>query len=139
MYELARKHCGDQREWKISLALLQKKCASASTLKEFRRLVLGIVKKDQTHHHMPDYSVTIDENDMVKFINRGGFKKKTGNLRLASPLKADTYEQAKLAAPGLDVYALEQDWRASFASPPKYPDAAFVGFCRSRFERFCHA
>ena len=43
MYELARKHCGDQREWKISLALLQKKCASASTLKEFRRLVLSLI------------------------------------------------------------------------------------------------
>jgi plasmid replication initiation protein len=43
MYELGRKHCGRQGEWKISLALLQKKCGSASTEKAFRRLVTKIV------------------------------------------------------------------------------------------------
>lgn len=31
IYELARKHCGAQKEWRISLALLQKECGSNST------------------------------------------------------------------------------------------------------------
>ena len=39
IYELARKHCGQQDEWVISLELLKKKCGSASQDYEFRRLV----------------------------------------------------------------------------------------------------
>jgi plasmid replication initiation protein len=47
MYELARKHCGKQEMWKISLELLRKKCGSSSSMKEFRRLVQIIVKEEQ--------------------------------------------------------------------------------------------
>ena len=130
MYELARKHCGEQRQWKISLPLMQKKCASASTLKEFRRLVTKIVKQNQLHQHFPDYSIELDD-DMVRFNNR-----RTDNgCELQAPgikLKPETYEKAKLAAPGLDVYQLELEWKSSFASPPKYADAAFLGFCTYR-------
>ena len=31
LYELARKHCGRKAEWRVSLAVLQRKCGSAST------------------------------------------------------------------------------------------------------------
>lgn len=54
MCELARKHCGKKDGWKISLELLQKKCGSGSTLKEFRSLVTTIVDEDTVHHHMPN-------------------------------------------------------------------------------------
>lgn len=133
IYELARKHCGEQNQWKISLALLQKKCASASTLKEFRRLVGKIVKRDQAHQHMPDYSIFLNEDDMVVFENRS----KTESAKMigfaVGPLKTETYERARMAAPGLDVYQLEQAWRTSFDAPPRLPDEAFIGFCRKRF------
>ena len=43
VYELARKHCGRQKEWRVSMEVLQKKCGSGSTLREFRRLVAAIV------------------------------------------------------------------------------------------------
>jgi hypothetical protein len=69
MYELARKHCGQQATWSISLELLQKKCGSNSTEKEFRRLVRTIVTQDEVHAHFPDYAVTITD-DMVCFTNR---------------------------------------------------------------------
>ena len=46
MYELARKHCGKQNEWVISLELLKKKCGSASEDYEFRRLVSIICDED---------------------------------------------------------------------------------------------
>ena len=36
IYEIARKHCGQQAEWKISLALLHKKSGSQSPEKKFR-------------------------------------------------------------------------------------------------------
>ena len=59
IYELARKHCGQQDEWSISLELLKKKCGSASEDYEFRRLVGTICKEDAQHNHMPDYALTL--------------------------------------------------------------------------------
>jgi hypothetical protein len=50
-------------------------------------------------------------------------------------LQTATYEKAKRAAPGFDVYALEQEWRnwiAKKGKQPKNPDIAFVGFCRRK-------
>ena len=50
-------------------------------------------------------------------------------------LKTSTYEKAKHAAPRLDVYALEQEWREWIAKKgenPHNPDAAFIGFCRRK-------
>ncbi len=53
----------------------------------------------------------------------------------AIPLKTSTFEKAKQAAPGFDVYYLEQEWRewiAKKGEQPKNPDAAFIGFCRRK-------
>ncbi len=137
IYELARKHCGEQPHWKISLTLLQKKCASASTLKEFRRLVGKIVKRDLAHQHMPDYSIVLDEDDMVVFVNRNKAEPANTPKVTIGQLKLETYERARMAAPGLDIYQLEQAWRTSFDRPPRIPDEAFIGFCRKRYERQC--
>ena len=73
MYEVARKHCGQQDEWAISLELLRKKCGSASSDKEFRRLVSVICEEDAEYHHMPDYAVRLD-GDNVRFTNRNTMK-----------------------------------------------------------------
>ena len=56
LYEIARKHCGKQTSWKVSLEILHKKSGSSGTLKEFRRKVKGIAKSD----HMPDYRLVYD-------------------------------------------------------------------------------
>ncbi len=46
-------------------------------------------------------------------------------------LKSDTYEKAHDAAPGYDIYFIEERWRSSgFAAKAKKPDAAFLGFVR---------
>jgi hypothetical protein len=53
------------------------------------------------------------------------------------PLRTVTYEKAKalLIGSGLDLYALESDWRewiAKTGNMPQKPDAAFLGFCRKK-------
>jgi plasmid replication initiation protein len=58
LYELARKHCGQQDEWVISLELLKKKCGSASQDYEFRRLLTLICQEDASHGHIPDYAIS---------------------------------------------------------------------------------
>ena len=65
VYELARKHCGRQKEWKISLSMLLKKSGSQSPIKRFRQMIGNLAK----HNHLPDYEVFLSD-DMVTFINR---------------------------------------------------------------------
>lgn len=138
IYEIARKHCGSKREWKIRLELLHTKCGSNSTSREFKRLVQGIVENDAAHDHMPDYSVRID-GEMVIFVNKGTMYARTEERAGAVTLKSESYEVAREVAPGWDVYALEQEWRNWMAvgglEPPKNPDKAFLGFARAWFER----
>ena len=137
MYEIARKHCGKQREWKISLKKLQLKCGSCSTLKEFRRLVSEIIKEDQVHGHLPDYSVSFGSEDMVVFRNRGTIPDAiplSERFLMPSP-SAEAYHDARTVAPGWDVYFLEREWREWITEPTRDFDAAFVGFCRKWYEK----
>ena len=135
IYEIARKHCGRKSEWKISLELLQKKCGSASTLREFRRLVTNTCEADAEHHHMPDYALCLDADDMVRFTNRGTMYDEPKAEEMAIHLKAETYDEARELAPGWDIYLLEQEWREWITEPPRFPDAAFLGFCRKWYEK----
>ena len=139
MYELARKHCGRQNEWVISLDLLKKKCGSASTDKEFRRLVTTICEEDVIYSHIPDYAVTYDGQN-IRFTNRNSMKPAPPQEVHAFPvLDAETYHDARIVAPGYDVYFLEREWQnfwVDSGKPVLYdPDNAFIAFCKRRHER----
>src|SRR6056297_639031 len=137
LYELARKHCGISAEWRIGLAKLRAKCGSTSSEKEFRRLLGKVVAQDAAHAHMPDYAVRM-EGDMVVFRSRGSVPVPAGEEIYAGPLDPDVYEEARAAAPGWDVRALEQEWRRWCGKEeilPKHPSRHFLRFCRSWHER----
>jgi hypothetical protein len=57
----------------------------------------------------------------------------------AQPLKRGDQLIARIVAPGYDVYYLEQEWRNFWVESGKpelkNPDAAFIGFCKSRYKR----
>ena len=57
----------------------------------------------------------------------------SGALRL--PISA--FEQAKKAAPGLDVYGLEFQWREWLANKPQpnNPAGSFIGFCKAKYQK----
>ena len=135
VYEIARKHCGRQPKWAVSLEILHKKSGSKSPLKEFRRSLRHLVE----HDHLPDYSVSFREGtDIVEFVNRGTMHA-TVVEEIPVSLKPSTYDDARLEAPGWDIYMLEQEWRnwmnEGGLDAPKNPDRAFLGFCRKWFER----
>jgi hypothetical protein len=142
MYELARKHCGKQDEWVISLELLKKKCGSASDEYEFRRLVGMICDEDARHHHMPDYAVSFDGTN-VRFTNRSTIRLLPAPDTVFPLLDPETYHDARIVAPGYDVYYLEQQWREFWVESGKpelkNPDAAFIGFCKSRQSKQANA
>ena len=53
-------------------------------------------------------------------------------------LRTQTYEMARKAAPGWDIYELERQWREWIEKkgPPQKPDAAFIAFCRKKATRW---
>ena len=139
MYELARKHCGQQTSWTIGLELLQKKCGSNSPLRVFRAMVKKVAEHDREHSHFPDYAIAMVA-DRVTFTNRktmpiAGKKAQEKAPAVCSPLDPETYHDARTVAPGWDVYYLEREWRDWMMEPPRNPNAAFIGFCRKWFEK----
>ena len=131
LYEIARKHCGDQDIFKVGLEKLQLKVGSNSVRREFRRCIREIV----ADNHLPDYEIAISDDDQVSFISRA--KKHLATIRQTGfiLLKPGTYESARAAAPGWDIYVLEQQWRDWVAKKkelPKRPDSAFIAFCRKK-------
>lgn len=109
IYELARKHCGSQKQWQISLERLQLKCGSNSTEKEFRRLVRTIVAADEQHQHFPYYQLELSADDMLTVRPRPakGHLLQTGFYFEPSPELATW---ARKVWPGCDAYSLHREW-----------------------------
>jgi len=139
IYELARKHCGRQAQWQISMETLLKKSGSQSPIKRFRQMVKHIAE----HDHLPDYHVVFhEESDLVLFSNRDGKwveRPLPADGETLPPLPTEAYDEGRTAAPGYDLHGLESEWREWWASSGKpkldNPAAAFVGFCKSRNKR----
>jgi len=138
MYELARKHCGSQPYWRIGIETLRQKCGAGSTVKEFRRLVLKVVEDDKSHGHMPDYSFTMDGDVLVVKPKREERQTILPLIKSVPSPGEDILEEARKAAPGWDIHALEQQWRSWVTEkeiPVQNTDAHFLSFCRKWYER----
>lgn len=132
LYELARKHVGQQAGFRIGIDKLRNKCGSQSTAKEFRRLLQTIISDDLTHDHFPGYSIALN-GDMVDMR-----PKAAAEAPLPLPglrLRPETLETARDYAPGWDVYGLEGEWREWVDKKDitlKDADAHFLSFCKRR-------
>jgi hypothetical protein len=136
LYEIARKHCGSQPEWKIGLGKLKLKTGSITTDKEFKRMVLGVIEEDKLHAHMPDYSIHL-EGDLVAFRSRGTVPMIAEEV-YRGILDQDAHSAARSCAPGWDCYYLEQEWRRWCGAEeiePKSPTRHFLKFCQSWYEK----
>lgn len=68
IYELARKHCGSQTRWPVSIAVLHRKTGSASPLKLFRQAIKALAESN----HLPDYQIRYDaKTDALVIYARG--------------------------------------------------------------------
>lgn len=56
IYEIARKHCGRQGQWRVSLNVLHNLTGSGSTLKDFKQKLKALIEADS----VPDYSLGMD-------------------------------------------------------------------------------
>ncbi len=131
IYELARKHCGRQPDWRISIPVLARKSGSASPIRVFRRMIRDMVAED----HLPDYSLAEEAGDII-CVRRRDVVVLLSERQGGPVLKATTIETARTMMPGWDIYALEADWRAlwhrSGRPALRSPDAAFIGWLKKR-------
>ncbi len=131
IYEIARKHCGQQRIWRASVATLHDKAGSDAPLRVFRAAVRKIIAANG----LPDYALEEEAGDII-CISRKGMSADHAGL---APLRPDTMDAARVAAPGWDVYALESEWRGFWATSGRQPlrsaDAAFLGWLKGRITR----
>lgn len=83
LYELARKHCGNQSKWSIGLSSLHKKTGSQSPMKAFKHQLMKLVESN----HLPGYTMMYHaDKEQITFYNRKG--KKAAKAQFDEQVKA---------------------------------------------------
>lgn len=129
LYEIARKHCGNQKRWHIGLGKLQAKTGSNAPLKRFRLNLRQIIEED----HTPFYRFELDENDLVTVRPRSAKVELEGAIQI--PAWAEEKARKIARDKGWDYYALQAKWlefartETGRGNPPKNAGAAFVAYC----------
>ena len=130
IYELARKHCGRQSSWRVSVETLHKKSGSASPRRVFRAMLRQIIQADI----LPDYHLTEEPGDLIRVTQRDVVL----DPGVAPVLSADAFDRVRTLAPGWDVYALEAEWQHFWVGSGKphlrSPDKAFIGWVTARLK-----
>ncbi len=104
IYEIARKFCGNQKNFQIGLDNLYKRIGSKGTYRRFKFNIKELVEVND----LPDYSIEFDDKkDMVTFINR-----------------------SKIEAPSDDEKENKAEWLyfAEYKIPYEYRETAKVRF-----------
>ena len=104
-----------------------------------------ICKADEEHDHMPDYAFRLEADILTvtpkpEFLHAYTAKPQQDRLTggYILPLSPETLERARELAPTWDINVLVGEWRTYAArrkEPPKNPDAAFLGFCKSWYKK----
>ena len=128
IYEIARKHCGRQESWVVTVDTLLKKSGSTSPRRVFRAMIREMIASN----HLPDYEIVEEPGDRIRFARRDALVE--GGAGEGPVLSTDALEQARALRPGADVYALEADWRVFWVRTGRprlrSADAAFLGFVK---------
>lgn len=135
IYELARKHCGRQPEWRASVGTLHKKAGSAAPVRVFRAAIRKMIEEGQ----LPDYLMVEEEGDVIRFTRQGLVEEEAPRLADPARFEPEVLDAARALAPGFDVYALEAEWRSFWieSGRPRLSSAerAFLGWVRTRAAR----
>lgn len=133
VYELARKHCGRQPEWRVSVATLHKKAGSTAPVRVFRAAIRKMIEEA----NLPDYGMAEEEGDLIRFTRSGVIEDEASEF--APRFDPEVLAAARALAPGADVYALEAEWRAFWVSSGRprltAPDRAFLAWVKGRVKR----
>ena len=138
VYQVVRKHCGEQRMWNIGLAKLQAKVGSSRRLRDFRRQIRTVVGR-WVNQDFLDYCLEFDDDAdqlVTRYANdprRIPADRQPAERRLTPR----TLKTIRRKHPELDPGQMEQLWRSWAARQPEQPrntQAAFLGFCKRYIE-----
>jgi plasmid replication initiation protein len=136
LYEIARKQCGKQAEWKVSLEALYDKTGSMSPLRKFRFFINKICETN----HLPDYYIQISNNDVVTFSMRHEQKQSALALDELPHISPRTIEKAREivreAGTGWDFYTLQSEFTLSLMQgfKPDKVNGAFINFVKKKVQ-----
>ena len=132
LYEIVRKYCGKNPEWRIGLANLKDKTGSTSTLVKFRFIIRKLIKTN----HLPDYTLSLSGKDIVICKPQRGTSLFDPNnmphFKHETIIKAQrTVEQATT---GWDYKELLSQFTQQLMSgfKPDNVDGAFVNFIKKK-------
>lgn len=84
---------------------------------------------------LPDYDLLEEPGDLILVSRRG----QVVADEVAPQLSPEALDQARSLMPGVDVYALEADWRSFWAESGRKPlqsaDKAFLGWVKKQLTR----
>ncbi len=140
IYELARKHCGKQPNWRVSFDVLQKKVGShTARARKFWEYMRHIAAEN----HLPDYAMTL-ENEQAVFWRReegapAAFRPPPVIAAPAAPaerrimVSSRAIERLYDIAPGWDKYMLENVYKnwAKDKEAARNEDARFLSWVGS--------
>ena len=132
VYEVARKFCGRQAEWRCGLANLREKCGVKSSLRRFRQTVRRLAAEGD----LLDYSAAYDgAGDIVVFRRQeGSMVDQIPSVRPAPPEalpESAAAEARRRHGEDIDLAAAERDWRSWMNRKgirPTNPAALFLSF-----------
>ncbi len=132
VYEIARKHCGNQAHWQIGLVPLMEKVGSTSTLRLFRSRMKVIAADD----HLPDYHIALDSDDVVTFKQRVAPKENVTSMEELPYISEQALEQGRKIASdaGLDFHYAHQEFTMSLIGgfQPDNANGAFINFMKKK-------
>jgi hypothetical protein len=101
-----------------------KKSGSASPRRVFRAMLSEMITAD----HLPDYVMTEEPDDIIRFTNRAAVLDIGEGPSLPS-LSSDALDAGRALAPGWDIHALEADWRGYWAAKAAVGRAGLSVLC----------
>lgn len=97
LYELARKHCGEQAHWSIGLENLRKKVGALRELRKFRSEFRTAVAEGGGVLQVIDYSCLLDERDIVHVFSDTA-KGRVAKARYLAAVRDTTEKEGKTEA-----------------------------------------
>jgi plasmid replication initiation protein len=130
IYELARKHCGRQPDWRVSVDVLHRKSGSASPRRVFRAMLREMIAAQP----LPEYTLAEEPGDLIRVRPRRAPRAPAAHR---PPMVSEAaLDQARALAPGMDVHALVADWHGLWETTGRprltSPDKAFLGWLKKR-------
>ena len=132
VYQVVRKHCGEQRKWRIGLAKLQAKVGSSGNHREFRRQLRTVASRWADQDFL-GYRIGFGDDRLEARYTDGPRRIPADRQPYERRLTPKTLARLRQEHPELDPGRMEQLWRkwaAGQAEPPRNAQAAFLGFCR---------